>query len=97
VSAGAPGVDAVVDKSNENLGKRLLDLPEISQPGETRAKEIELTGNLTSVCPTLVVGVVEVAKRFAAKGGRTTKDTIGLAIDTGRTRHDASKIRAFSS
>jgi hypothetical protein len=97
VSAGAPGIDAIVHEGNNNLVKRLLDLAETTHPRKVRAKDIELTGNLGSVCPALVVGLVEVAKRFAAKGGRTTKDAIGLAMGTGRTRHDASKIWAFSS
>jgi hypothetical protein len=95
VSAGAPGIDAIVEEGNENLGQCLLDLGEISHPREARAKDIELTGNLGGVCAALVVGSVEVAKRFAAKGGRTTEDTIGLAMGTGRTRHDASKKRAI--
>ena len=90
MSASASGVDAVVNEGNDNLIKCLLYLPEISHSRETRPENIELTNNSVSVCIALAVALVKVAKSFAAKSRRTTKDAIGLAMATGRTRHDAS-------
>jgi hypothetical protein len=80
-------VDAVVGQGSQDIVEPDLQIGKSPRERGTRPERIVEAENALRILLALVIALVVEAEFLTAKGGRTAKDAIGLAMVAGGVRH----------